>query len=224
MAAVRDTAAALSSRRVVDELRKLILSGEYVPGERIAQEALAQRFSASRMPVRDALRQLESEGLVTIVAHSGAWVSKLDAFEFDQTYKLREVVEPLAIRESVPNLSAEKVDRISALAEEISTLTAGPFDVQDFLQLDREFHLLTYAGVEYGYLNDVVLRMWNTTQQYRRLLIQKLTPAELAATNADHHLIADAVRRRDAEAAATMVGLHLRRTRKTIATNEALLA
>ncbi|WP_426773505.1 GntR family transcriptional regulator, partial [Pseudomonas aeruginosa] len=116
--------------------------------------------------VREALRLLESEGLVSIVPHSGAWVSKLDAFEFDQTYKLREVVEPLAISESIPNLTEEQLERLAQLNEAIKA-TAGPDrDVEGFLRLDREFHLLTYAGVQYQALTDLVLRQWNTTQHY----------------------------------------------------------
>src|SRR4051794_400121 len=116
---VETASAAVSGQRVADELRRLILAGEFQPGKRIGQEMLAERFNASRMPVREALRLLESEGLVSIVPHSGAWVSKLDAFEFDQTYKLREVVEPLAIRESIPNLTDEQVDRLGQLVEQI---------------------------------------------------------------------------------------------------------
>jgi DNA-binding GntR family transcriptional regulator len=214
--AVETASAAVSGQRVADELRRLILEGEFRPGKRIGQEMLAERFNASRMPVREALRLLESEGLVSIVPHSGAWVSKLDAFEFDQTYKLREVVEPLAIRESVSNLTDEQISRLGQLVEAIKA-TAGPQrDVEGFLRLDREFHLLTYAGVQYQALTDLVLRQWNTTQHYRRVLVQHQDAADVTATNLDHDLILDSIRRRDPDAAASMVKLHIQRTRKTL--------
>lgn len=214
--AVEMAAAAVSGQRVADELRRLILEGEFLPGKRIGQEMLAERFRASRMPVREALRLLESEGLVSIVPHSGAWVSKLDAFEFDQIYKLREVVEPLAIRESVPNLMDEQIDRLGQLVEAVKA-TAGPErDVEGFLRLDREFHLLTYAGVQYQALTDLVLRQWNATQHYRRVLVQYQDAADVTATNLDHELIFDSIRRRDLDAAAAMVKLHIQRTRKTL--------
>jgi len=213
---VETASAAVSGQRVADELRRLILAGEFQPGKRIGQEMLAERFNASRMPVREALRLLESEGLVSIVPHSGAWVSKLDAFEFDQTYKLREVVEPLAIRESIPNLTDEQVDRLGQLVEQIKA-TAGPRrDVEGFLRVDREFHLLTYAGVRYQALTDLVLRQWNTTQHYRRVLVQHQDTADVTATNLDHELILDSIRRRDVDAAAAMIRLHIQRTRKTL--------
>ncbi|MEU3333214.1 GntR family transcriptional regulator [Glutamicibacter creatinolyticus] len=201
---------------MADELRGLILEGEFKPGQRLGQEMLADRFNASRMPVREALRQLESEGLVSIVPHSGAWVAKLDAFEFDQTYKLREVVEPLAIRESIPNLSEEQIDRLVELVKEIDA-TAGPRrDIEGFLRLDREFHLLTYAGVRHQPLMEMVLRLWNTTQHYRRLLVHRQAVDDVVATNLDHALILDGIRRRDPEAAGAMVQLHIQRTRKTL--------
>jgi DNA-binding GntR family transcriptional regulator len=207
---------AVSGQRVADELRRLILEGEFQPGQRIGQEMLAERFNASRMPVREALRLLESEGLVSIVPHSGAWVSKLDAFEFDQTYKLRGVVEPLAIRESIPNLTDEQVDRLGQLVEDIKATTGPGGDVEGFLRLDREFHLLTYAGVRHQALTDLVLRQWNTTQHYRRVLVQHQDTADVTATNLDHELILDSIRRRDLDAAAAMVKLHIQRTRKTL--------
>jgi DNA-binding GntR family transcriptional regulator len=88
-----ENAAGATGRRIAQELRQDVLEGKLRPGERIGQEELAERFDASRIPVREGLKLLESEGLITIVPNAGAWVSKLDAFEFDQTYKLREQVE-----------------------------------------------------------------------------------------------------------------------------------
>jgi len=208
----------VSGRRIADEMRDSILQGEFLPGSRMGQEMLAERFHTSRMPVREALRQLESEGLVTIVAHSGAWVAKLDPFEFDQTYKLREAVEPLAIRESIPHLSDEQKEQILELARDIVTMAkpGSLLDVERFLELDRQFHLMTYAGVRSPYLHEVVQRLWNTTQHYRRKLMTTLSAEQLEATNADHFLIADSVRRGDVDAAATMVQLHIRRTRNNL--------
>lgn len=207
---------AISGERVADELRRLILDGDLRPGQRLGQEMLAERFKASRMPVREALRQLEAEGLVSIIRNSGAWVSKLDAFEFDQTYKMREVVEPLAIRESIPNLTDAQISRLEELVEEIDATAGSKRDVEGFLRLDREFHLLTYAGVRHQPLMDLVIRQWNTTQHYRRLLVQRQAPEDVVATNLDHALILDGIRRRDPESAAAMVQLHIRRTRNTL--------
>src|SRR5512144_935425 len=80
----------LLSERISDEIRRAVVSGELAPGSRVRQEELATRFGASRIPVREALRRLESEGLVTLVANSGDWIAKVDVAECIELYKIRE--------------------------------------------------------------------------------------------------------------------------------------
>lgn len=208
--------APVTAGSVTDRLRAEILAGEFTPGQRLGQELLASRFNASRMPVRTALRQLEAEGLVTTVAHSGAWVSKLDRFEFEQVYKMREALEPLAIAESLLHLTAEQLDEIGAIAEQLHEATLPQVKIEEFLELDRKFHLLTYAGVQYEPLRLQIERLWNTTQHYRRALSYRLDQSRAQMTDHDHALIVDAVRRRDQEAARALVRLHINRTRQTI--------
>lgn len=208
-----ENAAGATGRRIAQQLRQDILEGKLHPAERIGQEELAERFNASRIPVREGLKLLEAEGLVTIVPNAGAWVAKLDAFEFDQTYKLREQVESLAIRESIDHLTESQIQRLGELAEQIATAT----DVETFLRVDREFHLLTYAGAQFGLLHDLVLRFWNSTQHYRRAFAQGLDLERQWATDAEHRLIVDSIVRKDHDAAASLVRGHIRRTRLNLA-------
>lgn len=88
--------------RVTGEIRQKILSGEFAPGLRIRQEELAAQFGTSRVPVREALKQLESEGLVVIVPNSGVWIARVDINECVEMWKIRERIEPLALGESLP--------------------------------------------------------------------------------------------------------------------------
>ncbi len=90
-----------ASERVADHLRAAILSGEFAPGERLLQEVLAERLGASRMPVREALRMLEVEGLVENQPNRGARVPELTAHEVEVIYRMRERLEPLALSESL---------------------------------------------------------------------------------------------------------------------------
>src|SRR3954454_24220606 len=83
-----------ASQRVADYLREAILSGQIAPGERIRQEDIAERFGASRLPVREALRILEAEGLTEHHRHKGARVPRLDIHEVDVIYQMRERIEP----------------------------------------------------------------------------------------------------------------------------------
>ena len=201
--------AGLASGRVTDALRDAILSGRLRPGSRVRQEELAEEFGISRIPVREALRQLESEGLVILVPNSGAWISKLDRAECIEIYKIRERLEPLALSESSANLSAETLVRLEDLVARIEAVDS----IDEFLQLDREFHLLSYEGARMPQLVQMIHKFWNTTQQYRRAFAASVGKAGMAAVHHEHRLIIEALKRRDGEQAGLILYGHIRRTR-----------
>lgn len=201
--------ASVVSQRIADVLRDDILTGQLSPGQRIRQESIAKKVGASRLPVREALRILESEGLVELKANSGAWVSKLDMQECDFVYRVRERIEPLALEESIPRLNAEHHRRLNEIQAEIESND----DVDRFLVLDRELHLLTYSGCEIPQLNSMVDRYWNTTQHYRRAFARLAGADRKWVIIAEHRLLIDAITRYDSvEADRCLVG-HIRRTR-----------
>lgn len=202
----------LMGRRVAGELRQEILSGAMPPGSRIRQEDLASRFNSSRIPVREALRLLETEGLVTLVANSGAWVARLDQAELLEIYKIRERLEPLALGESLPHLLPEEIAELQRLA---AAMEAAP-DIDSFLRFDREFHLLSYSRAAMPSLLAMIERFWNTTQQYRRAYTTLLVSAGAWATHYEHRLLIEAIRRRDRPDAEALLQMHLRRTRQQL--------
>ena len=108
-----------SSEKIAMELRSQILTGKLLPGSRILQEQLAEEFGASRLPVRDALRRLQADGLVTIVANTGAWVSKLTKAECEDAYQIRERLEPLLMRQSAAFITQETISELTAIAEKM---------------------------------------------------------------------------------------------------------
>jgi DNA-binding GntR family transcriptional regulator len=197
------------SQRVADYLRAAILSGEIAPGERIRQEDVAERFGASRLPVREALRILEADGLTEHHTHKGARVPKLDLHEVQVIYQMRERLEPLALAESLPHLREDDFRRLEQIQARIEANT----DIAEFLALDREFHLLTYAGCPIDQLSAMVVRLWNSTQHYRRAFMYLTGPARRWVVNAEHRLILDAVERRDAVDGERFLSGHIRRTR-----------
>jgi DNA-binding GntR family transcriptional regulator len=206
-----ETVESVASLRIADALRRAIIAGEFAPGERIRQEVIAEQFGASRLPVREALRILQSDGLVSIVANSGAWVSKLDAKECSESYEIRERIEPLLLRESMPELSEDDIAVMRGLAEQMH----DGADVETFLRLDREFHLMSYAKAETVLLSSLVERLWNTTQHYRRaftvLAWARVTSRDVV--HYEHFLLVEAIERGDAEDAQRVLGGHIRRTR-----------
>ena len=134
---------AAASARIASYVRDLILRDDLKPGDRIRQEEIAERTGASRLPVREALRILEAEGLVTHERHKGASVPSLSMHELDVVYRMRERLEPVALAESLPQLTAADLTRLAGIQEQIEANT----DLGRFIELDREFHLGSYAGL-----------------------------------------------------------------------------
>ncbi|HEY5353887.1 MAG TPA: GntR family transcriptional regulator [Streptosporangiaceae bacterium] len=211
----------VASHRIAESLRASILDGSYLPGERIRQEDVAARSGASRIPVREALRMLDSEGLVTLVANSGAWVTKLSLGECVETYLIRERLEPLLLRTSMPRLDAAAVDRLGGLVEEME---AGA-QLDAFLRADREFHLSSYAGAASSEMWQIIHRMWNTTQHYRREFTRLAAHAAgLSVTHLEHRLLLDCIRRQDPDDAERALVTHIRRTRLELEKHPELFA
>ena len=203
----------ITGARVADELREAILRGVYPPGTRLRQEELAGQYGASRVPVREALRLLASEGLVTTVANAGAWIARLSLEECVELYQVRERIEPLLLRYSMPELSEGQIDRLAELADTMVRTT----DVEHFLELDREFHLGSYAGAGTTFLGPTVQRLWNTTQHYRRAFTRLLDDESNRIVHDEHHMLVAAIRERDSDDAERVLLGHIRRTRRQLA-------
>ena len=200
-----------ASHRIADALRAAILDGSYQPGERIRQEDIAARSGASRIPVREALRLLQAEGLVTLVANSGAWVAKLTLAECAELYQIRERLEPLLLRASLPGLDGAALDHMAGLA---GVMERADGDVDAFLRADREFHLASYAAAAPGETATIIGKMWNGTQHYRREFTKIASRrAALDVTHLEHRLLVDCLRRGDPDDAERVLVMHIRRTR-----------
>ncbi len=198
-----------ASARVASYLRDLILSDELKPGDRIRQEDIGGRLGASRLPVREALRMLEAEGLTEHEPNKGARVARLTMHELEVTYRMRERLEPLALTESLPLLSHDDHAQLADVQRRIEDNT----DLDRFLELDREFHLGTYSGCHIDPLNAMVTRLWNSTQHYRRAYVALGGQERMWVVNSEHRLLLDAVVRRDVVDAERFLEGHIRRTR-----------
>lgn len=209
------------NRVVARVVREAILDGRLRSGARIRQEALAKRLGTSRIPVREALLELEAEGLTTMTPHSGARVAKLDLAEHTEIYRLREVIEPMAIAESVPLLTDEQVDEVRRHHDAVVE-SAGLADHFKWLAEDRAFHLATYVAAPMPRVRRMIEGFWNTTQQYRRAYLSTLTQDRIELVNGEHRLLVDALERRDGVEAASLLSSHIRRTRLTLSAHPEL--
>ena len=203
----------VASARIADDLRHAILAGEYAPGARIRQEVLAARYGASRAPVREALRILEADGLVTLVANTGAWIARLSLEDCTEMYQIRERIEPLLLARSIPGLDPDAVARLGRLSVDM----AQTDQVETFLRLDREFHLLSYSAADTSILGDLVHRLWNTTQHYRRAYTMLLDGSSNRIVHDEHHMLVSAIAAGDGDDAERVLVGHIRRTRLQLA-------
>ena len=195
---------------VAEWIRGEILEGRLRPGDRIRQQAVARSCDTSRMPVREALNRLRDEGLVTLVSHVGARVASLDVAELDEIYVLREQLEPLALAESVPELTTEDHERLRRYVVEMES-SADPSDPSRWVWLDRLFHLASYGAANMPRLLDLIEGFWNSTQQYRRAYTR--VPSRFTIAHMEHRLLLEAIVARNPEEAAALSRVHIRRTR-----------
>ena len=199
----------VASQRVADVIAERILSGALAPGARIKQEELADELGASRVPVREALRILESRGLVVIRANSGAWVSEMTLRDLVLSYQIRERIEPLLLRDSLPGLGEVDVDGLVRIQERIEAAD----DVEEFLVLDRELHWATYRAHQAPQLASMLGRLWDVTQHYRREFARRAGRERAWIIDSEHRLLIEAIRARDSATAESVLTVHIRRTR-----------
>jgi DNA-binding GntR family transcriptional regulator len=204
-------------------IREEILDGTLGPGTHIRQEELADRFGTSRLPVREALRILETDGLVLTQANRGARIPHLTLAECDELYRTRGVLEPMLLEDSVPAISNAAIEEMGALQAQMD---AGSATIEDYLDLDRRFHMLSYSGARLPYIRTTVEQLLNRTQHYRRAhaaMVRENT-FRLQQLHSDHHAILLAVERRDALEASQLMHLHTRRARLELSNHPEIFA
>ena len=200
----------VASQRVADVVAERILTGQLKPGDRIKQDELASELKLSRIPVRDALRILETRGLVSLRANAGARVASLTLRDMELSYQIRELLEPMLLAESIPNLSEDDLAEMREVKGRLERVT----DADDYMPLARQFHWAAFRGHRVPLLAQIVERLWDTTHHYRRAYaVVVLQNAELKdVMRAERDLLFGAIQRREVDLAPRILGMHIRRT------------
>jgi len=128
---------------VTHQLREAIIRGKLRPGQPLWQDRLAEEFSVSRVPIRESLRQLAAEGLVTLKSHRSAVVTELSQDEIDEIYAMMTSLEMLAARRGVRRLSEEDLARMQGLLDRMMAVTDEPID---WYMASAEFHRILIAA------------------------------------------------------------------------------
>lgn len=194
---------------LVAELRRDIISGALRPGEALRQESLAERFATSRMPIREALRVLESEGLVVLVPHKGAAVAPLDPTELEEVYEMRIAAETLALRRAIPELSNAQIDRAERIQER-----AEASGLRDFGALNQAFHMALYAPCGRPRLLAHIAGLNGISDRYLRFTAGRLDYTE--RSHREHRTLLAACRRRDEAEAVDRLTRHIAEAGQTL--------
>lgn len=192
---------------VHDTIFRAILTGKITSGERLVQADLARQLKVSTTPVREALRDLATAGLIRLDPHRGAVVQELSKDEAEEIYRLRRLLEPEVMERAVRWLSEEEIDR----AEKIQSRADAEANPQVWVEHNRQFHRVFVQGARSPRLASIVEALQGAASMY--ILSAMLHGGrELNEANCQHHEILDAVRARDAEASRTAILNHIRGT------------
>jgi DNA-binding GntR family transcriptional regulator len=203
------------SSAISDQLRKAILDRTYPSGSQLRQDALAATYGVSRIPVREALFQLEAEGLVRIVPHKGAVVSGLSIEEVNDVFDLRALLEPRLLAASGPKLAADDFAHIDRIQAAFVTAVAAR-DVVKWGELNAAFHMALYAQANLPRTLSVVQGLLQTSDRYTR--VQLSTPAAMARAEREHRALADHLRKGEFHEACALLARHVETVRSDLVT------
>ena len=193
-------------------IRELIITGDLTAGEQLRQRDLADRFGVSQTPVREAMRRLESEGLIIGDTHRGFTVVEPDTGRTEENFQIRAALESLGA-----SLAAEKIDQ--AGIKRLTAMNAAMRRLADsdprYVELNREFHFSLYEYARSPLLMSLMRLLWASLHGGPRVL---RTHAESAS---QHDQILAALRARDAAAAGRHTYHHIMDARGRVETNSA---
>ncbi|QIB34293.1 GntR family transcriptional regulator [Ancylobacter pratisalsi] len=162
------------SAAILDQLRKAILDGTYPAGTQLRQDALAATFKVSRIPIREALFQLDAEGLVRFVPQKGAIVSELSADEINDVFELRCLLEPRLLARSIPNLGRDDFTQFGTFHTQMVAATATQ-DLSRWGQLNADFHMALYGHAGQPRTLSIVHSLLQSSDRYTRVQLSDAT-------------------------------------------------
>jgi DNA-binding GntR family transcriptional regulator len=187
--------------RVVETLHDRIAQGSIVPGETLRIESLAREFGVSRTPVREAISKLEAQGIVVRRTGYAATVFAPLRKEVLEYYEMRMVLEPLAARLALPEVTPAALEKLEALVDAMDD-----FEASDWFVLNRDFHHELYSAGERLYLLESIDNLIVRSDPYIRIYFEG---HDLEETQRGHRRILEAVTRSDADELERAVADHL---------------
>jgi len=190
---------------VLVELRRAIITGELAPGEQVVQDALAERFGVSRVPLREALKILEGEGQVIYRPHRGYFVASLDLDDLREVYRIRDLLESEAITVAVARITAAELDAAEAALDDMER-AARHDNLLAMTEANRRFHFCLIEAAQMPRLLRLVRILWDSTDVYRSVYYAQ--GGRRDAVNDEHREALAAIRAGDADRAVQVLRQH----------------
>lgn len=204
--------------RILETIRDAILKGILRPGEKVSEPELAERFGISRTPIREAFRQLESEGYLTVIPRKGAVVVDLSERDVEEFYAIKSILEGYAARIAATRMSERDIDKLEMLNRRLSQY-ARENDARNFYKTHQEFHDLFVAAAGNSKLAELIDQLGLKFSRMRMAALA--VPGRMETSVQEHRKIIEALRERNGEKADTMVqetaGLGSRLLRESMA-------
>lgn len=192
------------SSALIDAIRSEIVRGKYPPGSHLRLEELAGNFHVSTMPIREALRALEHEGIVTSFPHRGTFVTHFTPAELADIYEIRATLEQVATRSAVPCLTPDTLARLQVT---VDSWHEGVTDIAEMVRINTEFHTILYECSGRTQLCELITQLRYRTHHYLHAYIAQARL--LVRAQEEHHDILVACRTGNADRAAELMYEHV---------------
>lgn len=199
--------------RIFESIRNDILSGRYAQNTELKEAAIGAELGVSRTPVREALRQLELEGLVTIIPNRGAYVNMITAKDVQDIYVIRPMLEGLCARWATENITQEQLDELEETLC-LSEYHTKKGNYEKLYELDSLFHEQLYQASGSRILNHVLSDFHDYVKQVRKATIA--SQSRSVKSTEEHRAIFEAISRKDPDQAEELARQHVKRTVESI--------
>lgn len=192
---------------VGEKLREKIINGELHEGEQLRQDAIAAEFEVSRIPVREAMRHLEAEGLIRIVPNRGAVVSALSPEEIKELFEMRAVMECYVLRQAIPNLTKDDFQKAAEVLKKYEQVVEEDSDVASWGQWNWQFHSILYEPANRPVFMSQLRILNNNCDRYTRLHL--LVTRGLHRSGKAHRALLNACKTKDPDVACDALWHHI---------------
>ncbi|MBP3887291.1 MAG: GntR family transcriptional regulator [Cellulosilyticum sp.] len=202
--------------RVFKSIRESILSGEYKAGDPLRETVIAKQLNVSRTPVREAIRQLELEGLVYSIPNKETVVSGISEMDVQDIFMIRSRVEGLAAKKAAERITDEEIKEIQEVLE-LTEFYAHKGDIEHIGELDHKFHDLIYIAAKSKMMKHVLSDFHSYVQKTR--MISLSMPGRIEGLLKEHTAIYNAIKRKDGEEAEQLMEQHVRQVSRNMHLN-----